>query len=760
VVADSYTDFLGAKRRAAPIAGFVTPAESLSGHLFPFQKAGVSWALRRGKAALFFDTGLGKTRCELEWAAKVVAETGGDVLILTPLAVAPQTAREAAKMGVPVTVCRSGEDVRPGVNITNYDRLHLFSPGAFAGIVLDESSILKSFTGATRKALTEFAATIPYRLCCTATPAPNDHTEIGTHAEFLGVMTRTEMLATYFCHDGGKTQDWRLKGHAVRDFWRWVASWALACRRPSDLSDAFSDAGYDLPPLNVVEHVTDSAGEAEDGRLFAVEAVTLTEQRGARRESLTDRVARLAAVVNAEPAEPWILWCDLNAEGDALTAAIPGAVQVTGSDSTEAKERALTDFAEGRVRVVVSKASICGHGLNWQHCARMGFVGVNHSWEGWYQAVRRCWRFGQTRPVTVHAVMSERELPVLRNLKRKEFDAAAMAEEMVSVMQEFTDLSDGGQTGRDGGETYGREVAQGRRFTLHRGDCVEALKEMEPDSVDFSIFSPPFASLYTYSNSERDMGNCRTHSEFYEHFRFAVAELFRVTKPGRLLSFHCMNLPTSKERDGYIGISDFRGELIRLFQDAGWIYHSEVCIWKDPVTAMQRTKAIGLLYKQLKKDSCLSRQGIADYLVTVRKPGENPDRVTKDPGEFPVSLWQNYASPVWMDINPSDTLQYRSAREHDDERHICPLQLEVIRRAVRLWTNPGDLVLSPFAGIGSEGVVSLEMDRRFVGVELKGSYYRQAAANLKAADGFGPQTTIFDFLEIEDVPMDDLELVK
>ncbi len=270
-------------------------------------------------------------------------------------------------------------------------------------------------------------------------------------------------------------------------------------------------------------------------------------------------------------------------------------------------------------------------------------------------------------------------------------------------------------------------------FALYHSDCVDVVRAMPESSVHYSIFSPPFASLYTYSNSERDMGNCKDHGEFFGQFKFLVADLLRVTIPGRLLSFHCMDLPTSKQRDGFIGISDFRGELVRLFVDAGWILHSQVVIWKDPVTAMQRTKALGLLHKQIKKDSCMSRQGIPDYLVTVRKPGDNPERVSHTAEEFPVSLWQRYASPVWFDINPSGTLQYRSAREHEDERHICPLQLEVIRRAMKLWTNPGDRVFSPFAGIGSEGHVALEMGRRFVGAELKKSYYEQACRNLESA---------------------------
>lgn len=277
----------------------------------------------------------------------------------------------------------------------------------------------------------------------------------------------------------------------------------------------------------------------------------------------------------------------------------------------------------------------------------------------------------------------------------------------------------------------GKEIAE--EYALYNGDSAEVLKMLPEESVHYIIYSPPFQSLYVYSNSDRDLGNCRSADEFYEQFRFIGEELFRVLKPGRLMSFHCMNLPTSKERDGYIGIRDFRGELIKFFQEIGFIYHSEVCIWKDPVTAMQRTKALGLLHKQLKKDSCMSRQGIPDYLVTMRKPGENPERVTHTNESFPVQVWQKYASPVWMDINPNDTLQYRSAREEQDERHICPLQLPVIQRGIELWSNPGDIVLTPFMGIGSETYMAVKMGRKAVGCELKESYYRQAVANTKAA---------------------------
>lgn len=274
----------------------------------------------------------------------------------------------------------------------------------------------------------------------------------------------------------------------------------------------------------------------------------------------------------------------------------------------------------------------------------------------------------------------------------------------------------------------------GENYTVFHGDCVEVLKGIPDATIDYSIFSPPFASLYTYSNSPRDMGNVRNDAEFFEHFAFLIEQLRRVMKPGHNVSFHCMLMPTSKERDGYIGLKDFRGDLIRAFQAHGFIYASEVCIWKDPVTSMQRTKALGLLHKTVRTNACMSRQGIPDYLVTMRAPGEMVDKVTHDPEQYPVSKWQQVASPVWMDIDPSDTLQYRSAREHDDERHICPLQLEVIRRGIDLWTMPGDVVLSPFTGIGSEGFVAVEMGRKFVGAELKQSYFEQASRNLAAAE--------------------------
>ncbi len=717
-----YNQFLQEKRIAIEDSGIEVNPRILNKHLFPFQRDITRWALRKGRVAIFCDCGLGKTIMQLEFADKIP----GKCLILAPLAVAQQTVREGEKFGICAVYARKPIDEK--ITITNYEMLEHFTPADYNGIVLDESSILKSFDGQFRNQIIDAFRLTPFRLACTATPAPNDYMELGNHSEFAGALTRTEMLSTFFVHDGGDTSKWRVKRHARSEFWRWVCTWAVMMRKPSDLG--YLDDGFVLPELRIHD-LTVEQTKPDDGRLFAMPAATLQERRQARSGSVYDRGAEVARIVATKPQEPWIIWCNLNVES--YTAAkLTQGVEILGSDSREEKERRMLAFSSGEIRVLVTKPSICGFGMNWQHCPNVIFFGLSDSYEQFYQAVRRSWRFGQKNPVDCYIVTSSNEGAVTANIKRKEADALAMAEEMVQNMREINESEIKEKT-KLKTDIPTRNVTADGMWEMHLGDCVDYVRKMKTASIHYSIFSPPFASLYTYSASMRDMGNCRTYSEFYEHFSYLAADLYRVTMPGRNLSFHCMNLPISKERDGYIGVADFRGDLIRIFQKAGFIFHSEVCIWKDPVTAMQRTKAIGLLHKQLKKDSCMSRQGIPDYLVTMRKHGENPERVAHMTGDFPVSQWQEWASPVWMDIDPSDTLQRTSAREHDDERHICPLQLEVIRRALILWSNPGDTVLSPFAGIGSEGYVAIRQHRKFIGIELKESYYVQALANLKVA---------------------------
>lgn len=735
-MSQNYHEFLKSKRLVVKPSGF--EPDGISENLFPFQKDIVRWACKKGKAAIFAGTGLGKTGMQLEWAHQVHQHTGADVLVLAPLAVAEQTAREGEKFEVVVHLCKTQADVKPGVNITNYEKLSHFDAGHFAGIVLDESSILKSFEGKVRTEIIEAFRDTPFKLACTATPAPNDHMELANHAEFLHVMSRPEMLATFFVHDGGSTSQWRLKGHAVKAFWEWVASWAVMMSMPSDLG--YEDNGFKLPPMEIEQIVVDRTG------YIVKEAQTLQDRRRARTDSLDLRVQKAVDLVMSKPDESWLVWCDLNKESEALKKAIPGSVEVKGADDPDYKTSSLTGFANGDIKILISKPSIAGFGMNFQVCHNQVFTGLSDSFEQYYQAVRRSWRFGQKEQVKVYVITSEKEGAVVKNIKRKERDFETMLHGMISATQEITKKNIK-ETSREI-EKYMTGTDAGNGWEMRLGDNVEQIKSVEDNSIGYTIFSPPFSSLYTYSNSERDMGNCRTDQEFFDHFNFLAPELFRTLKPGRLMSVHCMNLPTSKQNHGYIGIRDFRGDLIRIFQKAGFIYHSEVVIWKDPVTAMQRTKALGLLWKQIKKDSTMCRQGIPDYLVTFRKPGENDDRVEHTAEEFPVEMWQRYASPVWMDINASETLQKESAREDEDERHIAPLQLEVIRRGLELWTKPGDVVLSPFAGIGSEGFEAVKAGRKFIGMELKESYYKQACKNLKRAEHEAqkpPQASLFTF---------------
>ena len=636
-----YEDFLNSKRLSQKPCGF--EPQNLNEHLFPFQRDIVNWACRKGRAAIFADCGMGKTIMQLAWADQVHAHEGGYVLIVAPLAVSAQTCREGCMFGIEVNRCRTSDDLKDGINITNYEMLPHFENVDYSGVVLDESSILKSYTGAIRNQIISMFHPTPFKLACTATPAPNDYMELGNHSEFLGCMDRTEMLAMFFIHDGGDTSKWRLKGHASSRFWDWVSSWACMVTKPSDLG--YDDGDFNLPPLEIRTHTMDS-GLVQEGRLFAVAEATLSEQQKARRNTVEKKVATIAQYVNSSD-ESWLIWCDLNIESERLALSIPDAVEVRGSDSPEWKEDAMMGFADGRYRVLVTKPSIAGFGMNWQHCHNVAFCGMSHSYEQFYQAVRRCWRFGQSSPVSVHVFVTDLEETIVENVLRKKDDSEGMKEEMLSRTSSIREDFD--MTARDE-SSYLEQTKTGEGWTMMLGDCVERIKEIESDSVGLSVFSPPFASLYTYSNSERDMGNSKTDEEFADHFAYLIGELYRVLMPGRLVSFHCMNLPTSKERDGFIGIKDFRGALIRMFQDAGFVYHSEVTIWKDPVTAMQRTKALGLLNKQKNKDSALSRQGIPDYLVTMRKPGDNPQPITHTNEDFPISVWQTYASPVWMDI--------------------------------------------------------------------------------------------------------------
>lgn len=743
---NDYDKFLEKKRQFTPDVGF--EAKDLNPYLYDFQRDLVKWTCRRGRAALFCDCGLGKTLMQLEWAKQLIDTENGNVLIVAPLAVSLQTQREGEKFGIPVNICRSQDDVISGINITNYEMLHKFDLSKFIGIVLDESSILKSYTGKFRNQIIDSSKCVPYRLACTATPAPNDFTELGNHSAFLGVLRREEMLAQFFINDTAHVGTWRLKGHAQKAFWEWLCSWAVMIKKPSDIG--YDDGQFILPELKI-DHIKIEFGEPLPGYLFKQEAKTLSERREARKASIPERVSEAAKLAN-DSSEPWIIWCNLNAESEQVIKMIPDAIEIAGRHDREYKEQNMIAFSRGEIRVLVTKPKIAGFGMNWQHCSNVIFLGLSDSYESFYQAVRRSWRYGQSRPVNVHVITADIEGSVVKNIERKERDSDKLHKEMVANMADITKDELSGKTIER--TEYKKDIAEGNGWKLHLGDCVEIIKEIPDDSIYYSLFSPPFASLYTYTDSNRDMGNASNHRQFIEHFDFLVPELLRIIMPGRLVSIHCMNILTTLTKDGVIGLYDFRGDIIRAFVKHGWIYHSEVVIWKDPLVQATRTKALGLMHQQVCKDSTRCNQGLPDFLVTMRKPGENSEPVSRPHGfteyigerpepieeqtsnprynKYSHNIWQRYASPVWFDIRQTRTLNTVHAKENRDERHICPLQLDVIERCLELWTNKGDMVFTPFAGIGSVLYSAIAMERKGLGIELKESYFREAIKNLES----------------------------
>lgn len=729
-----YMRFLETKKNSRIESGFKVSDEELNPMLFPFQKYCVKRALESGKFAMFEDCGLGKTIQQLEWAQKVSERTKKPVLILAPLAVVGQTIKEGVKFGYNVTevaITVFDQDLPQGIYITNYDNLENIDPEIFSGIVLDESSILKNFQGKTRTQLIDDFRHTPYKLACTATPSPNDTTELCNHAEFLDVMSRSEMLAMYFVHDGGSTSDWRLKGHAKQAFWDFVSTWAVMLNRPSNIG--FSDDGYDLPPLNVIQDIVVTP-KRDNGLLFNEAAVNATDFHKELRLTYKERLDRVAEIVNGSN-ESFIVWIGHDEEGKYLRNLIPDAIEVKGSDNKQYKKDTLLAFGNGDFRVLVTKLKIAQFGLNYQNCHNQIYASLDFSFESTYQGIRRSYRFGQTDAVNIYLVTTD----TMQNVKDS-FDKKQKAfVEMQRAMTESMNRNIKNELGLIRMETDKEYKSQ--HCDIHLGDCVQLIQNVPDESIGFSIFSPPFAELYTYSDKLEDMGNSKDYKEFFTAFNYLVRELYRVMWSGRNVAVHCMDLPIQKGKEGYIGLRDFSGMILQAFQDAGFIYHSRVTIWKNPVTEMQRTKALGLLHKQVKKDASMSRVGIPDYLMVFRKDGEHEHPVHCD---ISVDTWQKYASPVWMDIDYSNTLNGNKARSEQDEKHICPLQLETIERAIMLWSNEGDTVLTPFLGIGSEVYEAIKLKRFGIGFELKDSYFAEAVKNCKSMEFESSQKSLFD----------------
>lgn len=721
---EKYLEFLGTKRKTFIESGFEISEKKLNPLLKDFQKFAVKIALLKGRFALFFDCGLGKTFCQLEWAKHVKLKTKKPVLLLAPLAICEQTIAEGKKFGIEIF----GFAIEENENeINNYDQLKNIDVSKYAGVVLDESSILKGRDGKLSALIIETFKNTPYKLCCTATPSPNDHMELGQHSEFLGGMSYLEILAMFFVHDGGETSKWRLRKHAKDAFWRYVATWSMAIDNPASLG--FDSEGYELPEIEYIEHIIKVDNTSNN--LFGDVAVSATELHKDLNRSFDARIKKTLEIVN-ENDDQFIIWGLKNIETDTLSKLIPDSVNVQGSDKAEYKAKYLNGFAKKEFKTLITKTSIASFGMNYQQCGQMIFTSYDFKFEAFYQAVRRCHRFGRIGKVKVHILIPESQTNVRTSILQKEKQHFERIREMALYSAETNY-----KTAKSKVNIMNKEIKT-EQYHLINGDCVQESKKLPDNCADIAVFSPPFAELYVYSDKEEDMGNVSDYKQFEEHFKFLIPEIKRNLKPGRICAIHCMDLPIQKGKEGFIGLRDFSGMLVDWFTEHGFVYHARTTIWKNPVTEMQRTKALGLLHKTIKKDSVMSRVGIPDYILFFRNEGENETPIKhqdKDPAKLdflPVDLWQKYASPVWFDIDYGRTLQYRSGRDGNDEKHIAPLQLDTIERILHLYSNEGETVISYFGGIGSEGCCAIKLNRKSISIELKESYFKLNENNHKA----------------------------
>ena len=752
---EQYEKFLESKLKSVLPTGIDVEPCAIHSMLFPFQRDITRWALKRGRCAVFADTGLDKTFIQLEWA-RLIAKR---ILIFAPLSVARQTIREGKKISVTVRAIRDASELHDGINITNYENIEKFSDCAreLGAVILDESSILKALDGKTRRKLIKYFSSVPYRLCCTATPAPNDHAELGNHAEFLGICSMAEMLSTYFVNANKTTEtvrddgilirkkhsnkhgtQWRLRYHAQRDYYHWLSSWAMAIRKPSDLG--YEDNGFILSELKIQSVVVDSNYKPVDELFFSgLKGIGQRAQvRGVTADAKADAVLKLIKGNKSQ----WLVWCGLDRESKIASGLIDDSVEVKGADPIKHKVESFENFQDGKLRVLVTKPKIGGFGMNFQNCHNVIFFGLNDSWEAFYQCVRRCYRFGQKKPVNVYVVISDIETQIYENILRKGEMSERMMNGLIDQVKEH-ELAELKLEEEKRGADYQENTVIAQDFKAMMGDSCVRLGEVTDESIDLSVYSPPFADLYTYSATERDLGNSRNWDEFFEHYGFIIRELFMTTKAGRLSCVHTSDIPAMQMKDGYIGIRDFPGAVIKAHEEAGWIFHGRAIVTKNPQAQAIRTKAKALLFTQLRKDSSDSRPALLDHILIFKKPGTSsaPVNPVKN-GEIDNEKWIDWAGGIWTGIQESDTLQYTTARDKDDEKHICPLQLGTIERCIKLYSNPREVVLTPFGGIGSEAYQAIRLDRRAVLIELKASYFRIAVQNLQNAESEKKQISL------------------
>lgn len=733
----TYDEFLKTKVKNITVSGFDVEYSEMLSILFDFQKFTVKRAIKAGKYAIFADTGLGKTLMQLDIARLINIRENKPVLILAPLAVTGQTKLKGDEIGIKVEFAPCDNTISDfPIQISNYDQLENINITNFCCVILDESSILKNETGAFRNLIINTFIDIPYKFCFSATPSPNDPMELGNHSEFLDVMRYQEMLAMFFTHDGGETNKWRLKGHAIERFYEFVSTWAIMYSHPKDIGFIHND--FDLPKLNLHEIVVKTP--IPDGFLFGGQmSVNATDYNSSLRDTEDDRIKETIKIVKTLGSEQILIWAKQNQEASKLYNEIKklgyDCRNVQGSDSVDKKYNDLIGFAKNDFQILITKEDIASQGMNYQNCHYQIFNSIDFSFEKAYQAMRRCWRFGQKHNVDCWMITTDRMTNVTKIQKDKQSKFKTMQHKMTDAVNK--NINKNITTSMESIDDIINE-----NYHLMRGDCVRRIKEVEDNKAGLVIFSPPFPQIYTYSSHIEDMGNSFTFPMFVRQFEYLIPELKRTLQDGRICAVHCMDLPIQKGKEGYIGLRDFSGVIVRMFQKYGFIYHSRITIWKDPVVEMQRTKALGLLHKQVKKDSSMSRVGIPDYVLIFRNDGENKEPITNT--HIPVDLWQKIASPVWMDIDQGNTLNYMSGRDEKDEKHICPLQLDTIERLILLYSNKGDTILSPFGGIGSEGYQALKMNRKSISIELKESYFRLNKRNHYNANEDKNQQILFE----------------
>lgn len=740
----NYQEFLASKEYRMTNQGTDISISSIHPKLFDWQKDIAKWACKKGRCAVFLDTGLGKTFIQLEWARLLKENT----LVIAPLSVARQTVREAKKIDLDISYVRNQSDITcNNIWITNYEMIEQFDFSQFGAIVLDESSILKSISGKTRKKLTSLCQNVRYKLCCTATPAPNDYIELGNHTEFLGICKQAEMLAMFFVNAnkehtiivGEKTYwrkgtnkggtEWRLKHHAEQSFFRWLSSWAITMTKPSDLG--YSDDGFILPPLNIKPLYIHSEYKP-DNQLFFTHLHGITDRIKVRQSTLKDKLEKLQDTVRNHNGQ-WIIWCGLDNEAKEASKILPNATEVKGSDTIEHKVNTLEQFQDGNIPILITKPKIAGFGMNFQNACNAIFLGMNDSWETYYQCIRREWRYGQSNPVNVYLILHDAEAEVYRNVMRKDIMAERLKKKLIAQIKDY----EKGELGYEmsiKAEYITKDVCS-QSWSALLGDSCERLKELSDNSIDLSVYSPPFADLFTYTSSNRDLGNCKDWHEFFEHYHFIILEMLRVTKLGRLSCVHTSDIAAMAQKDGYIGIKDFPGEVIRAHEQEGWIFYGRAFIQKNPQAQAIRTHSKGLLFVQMRKDSTDSRPALIDQILIFKKPGdcETPVEPVKN-GELDNETWIEWANGIWLGISESDTLQFSKARARDDEKHICPLQLGTIERCIKLYSNPNETILTPFGGIGSEAHTAIKFGRKAILIELKPEYFNVAINNMKRAE--------------------------